>query len=72
MNTWDVCDQPVGVLDRRVDYVVVLNQQGVQSIGVSNPLEGWLLLQLRGVQGHVRGHRDVTKVNIQGLVRNTA
>ena len=62
----------MSILDGRGDNVVVLNQQGVQSIGVSNPLEGWLLLQLRGVQGHVRGHRDVTKVNIQGLVRNTA
>ena len=68
MNPWDVCHQPVGVLDRRVDYVVVLNQQGVQGVGVGLPLEGWFLLQLGRVQGHVGRYPGSVHVDLQKLV----
>ena len=48
-QTWDVRDEPVGVLDGRGHNVVVLDQNSVQSVGVGVPLQLGLLLQLENM-----------------------
>ena len=65
-HTFDVCDQPMSILDRLVGDVVVLDEEGVQGTGVMFPLHVWLPQQLhkKNIINLIHKHVKIICINI--------